>query len=75
MPMPTSTQVDNTNGTALLLWESAPPPGCTALASTDLPLTYNNKDTYLPDILICRPELADDMLEAAAGFLEENGSY
>ena len=39
------------------------------------PLTYNNKDTYLPDILICRPELADDMLEAAAGFLEENGSY
>ena len=62
-------------------WDSAAPVGvCTAagLHCSRLdgsPLTYNNKDTYLPDILICRPELADDMLEAAAGFLEENGSY
>ena len=62
-------------------WDSAAPVGvCTAagLHCSRLdgsPLSYNNKDTYLPDILICRPELADDMLEAAAGFLEENGSY
>ena len=62
-------------------WDSAAPVGvcpaaglhCSRLDGS--PLTYNNKDTYLPDILICRPELADDMLEAAAGFLEENGSY
>ena len=26
------------------------------------PLTYNNPDTYLPDLLICRPELADQVL-------------
>ena len=62
-------------------WDSAAPVGvCTAagLHCSRLdgsPLSYNNKDTYLPDILICRPELADDMLEAAAGFLEENGRY
>jgi len=27
------------------------------------PLTYNNADPYLPDLLVCRPELADQMLE------------
>jgi 3'(2'), 5'-bisphosphate nucleotidase len=26
------------------------------------PLVYNNKDTYLPDLLICRPELAEQVL-------------
>ena len=26
------------------------------------PLVYNNKDTYMPDLLICRPELADRVL-------------
>ncbi len=27
------------------------------------PLLYNRKDTYLPDLLICKPELADDVLD------------
>lgn len=26
------------------------------------PLVYNNADPYLPDLLVCRPELADDVL-------------
>ena len=32
------------------------------------PLMYNNPDPYLPDLLICRPELADDVLAALATF-------
>jgi 3'(2'), 5'-bisphosphate nucleotidase len=30
------------------------------------PLRYNNRDTYLPDLLICRPEWAGRVLEAVA---------
>jgi len=30
------------------------------------PIRYNNKDTYLPDLLICRPEFADQVLELVA---------
>jgi 3'(2'), 5'-bisphosphate nucleotidase len=30
------------------------------------PLRYNNADTYLPDLLICRPELAAAALDAVA---------
>jgi 3'(2'), 5'-bisphosphate nucleotidase len=26
------------------------------------PLEYNRPDPWLPDLLICRPELADDVL-------------
>jgi 3'(2'), 5'-bisphosphate nucleotidase len=29
-------------------------------------LTYNNRDTWLPDLLICRPEFAKPVLEAVA---------
>ena len=32
------------------------------------PLRYNNADPYLPDLLICRPELAAAAIEAASGF-------
>ena len=32
------------------------------------PLRYNNLDPYLPDLLICRPELADRTLEALETF-------
>ncbi|WP_347302162.1 3'(2'),5'-bisphosphate nucleotidase CysQ [Croceibacterium sp. TMG7-5b_MA50] len=31
------------------------------------PLHYNNQDTWLPDLLICRPEWADRVLEIVAG--------
>lgn len=62
-------------------WDSAAPVGvckaaglhCSRLDGSEL--LYNNKDTYMPDILICRPELADDILEMAATFRQENGSY
>src|SRR5690606_22187003 len=30
------------------------------------PLRYNNPEPYLPDLLICRPELAAAVLEAVA---------
>jgi 3'(2'), 5'-bisphosphate nucleotidase len=32
------------------------------------PLRYNRADPYLPDLLICRPELAEPALAALAGF-------
>lgn len=32
------------------------------------PLRYNNADTYLPDLLICRAELAGEVLRLAAEF-------
>lgn len=33
-------------------------------------LVYNNEDPYLPDLLVCRPELADRALELLADFEE-----
>jgi 3'(2'), 5'-bisphosphate nucleotidase len=53
-------------------WDSAAPVGVAASAGLcasridGSPLTYNNEHPYLPDLLICRPELADDLLEAIA---------
>jgi 3'(2'), 5'-bisphosphate nucleotidase len=32
------------------------------------PLIYNQSEPYLPDLLICRPELATDALAALADF-------
>jgi len=32
------------------------------------PIRYNNPDTYLPDLLICRKELADEVLRLAAQY-------
>jgi 3'(2'), 5'-bisphosphate nucleotidase len=31
------------------------------------PLVYNREDTYLPDLLICRPEYADTVLGLVRG--------
>ncbi len=31
------------------------------------PLVYNGSDPWLPDFLVCRPELADDVLHALWG--------
>jgi len=30
------------------------------------PLRFNQPDPYLPDLIICRPELAADILKAVA---------
>lgn len=62
-------------------WDQAAPVGV-ALASglhasrlNGEKLTYNNADTYIPDLLICRPELADELLSHASDYLDEHGSF
>lgn len=51
-------------------WDSAAPAGVVAAAglhATRLngsPLIYNRRDPYLPDLLMCRPELAGVLLDA-----------
>ena len=56
-------------------WDNAAPVGV-ALASglhcsrlDGSPLVYNQRDTYLPDLLICRPELAERTLETIAKYI------
>jgi 3'(2'), 5'-bisphosphate nucleotidase len=54
-------------------WDSAAPIAVAASAGLHVsringePLRYNRADPWLPDILVCRPELADDCI-AALGF-------
>jgi 3'(2'), 5'-bisphosphate nucleotidase len=51
-------------------WDSAAPvavaqaAGLTAVRSDGSPLVYNDADPWLPDLLVCRPELADRLLAA-----------
>ena len=53
-------------------WDSAAPvavarsAGLHASRLDGSPLRYNRPDPYLPDLLICRPELADQLLAALA---------
>ncbi|HWH31413.1 MAG TPA: 3'(2'),5'-bisphosphate nucleotidase CysQ [Egibacteraceae bacterium] len=53
-------------------WDSAAPvavaraAGLHASRLDGSPLVYNREDPYLPDLLICRPELADRVLAALA---------
>jgi 3'(2'), 5'-bisphosphate nucleotidase len=53
-------------------WDSAAPVGVAAAAGLHVsrldgsPLVYNRPDPWLPDLLICRPELADAVLELTA---------
>jgi len=53
-------------------WDSAAPAGVAAAAGLHVsrlngsPLRYNQPDPYLPDLIICRPELAADILNAIA---------
>ncbi|WP_033073218.1 3'(2'),5'-bisphosphate nucleotidase CysQ [Sphingopyxis sp. MWB1] len=42
--------------------------GLHASRADGTPLRYNAHDTYLPDLLICRKELAGEVLRIAAGF-------
>jgi 3'(2'), 5'-bisphosphate nucleotidase len=54
-------------------WDSAAPVAVAAAAGLHAsridgsPLTYNAADPYLPDLVICRPELADAVLAVTAG--------
>ncbi len=51
-------------------WDSAAPvavaraAGLTAVRLDGSPLRYNDPDPYLPDLLVCRPELAERLLDA-----------
>lgn len=51
-------------------WDSCAPVAVAAAAGLHTsrldgsPLVYNRRDPYLPDLLICRPELADRVLDA-----------
>jgi len=53
-------------------WDSAAPAGVAAAAGLHVsrldgsPLRYNQPNPYLPDLVICRPELAVDILRAIA---------
>ena len=38
------------------------------------PLVYNRPDTYLPDLLICRKEHAEEVLALVAAFAEETAA-
>ena len=56
-------------------WDSAAPVAVARAAGLHTsrldgsPLTYNQADPYLPDLLICRPESADRLLDALAGLV------
>lgn len=62
-------------------WDQAAPVGvcqaaglhCSRLDGGEL--TYNNEDTYVENLLICRPELADDILSLAVDYLDAHGSF
>ena len=51
-------------------WDSAAPAGVVRAAGLHAsridgsPLLYNRHDPYLPDLLMCRPELAEQLLDA-----------
>ena len=53
-------------------WDSAAPAGVAmalgfaACRIDGSPLEYNVADTYLPDLVICRPELREQIVEAIA---------
>lgn len=55
-------------------WDNCAPAAVAAAAGLHVsradgaPLRYNNADTYLPDLLICRKELADEVLRFAAEY-------
>lgn len=54
-------------------WDSAAPAAVALAAGLHVsrldgsPLVYNRPDPWLPDLVVCRPELADDVLAATAG--------
>ena len=55
-------------------WDNCAPVAVAAAAGLHVsrvdgsPIRYNNPDTYLPDLLICRKELAEDVLRVAAEY-------
>lgn len=62
-------------------WDSAAPVGVARAAGLHCsrldgsPLSYNKEDTFLPDLLICREELAEEIIRLAGEFREATGGY
>lgn len=60
-------------------WDSCAPAAVAAAAGLHVsrldgvPLRYNNPDPYLPDLLVCRPELASRVLDALRNGLPDFG--
>lgn len=62
-------------------WDQAAPVGvaqaaglhCCRLDGSEI--RFNNEDTFIPDILICRPELKDEILDHAQAFAAEHGGF
>lgn len=61
------------HGGGMYEWDSAAPVGVAAAAGLHVsridgtPLRYNRPDPWLPDLLVCRPELAERCLAALEG--------
>lgn len=62
-------------------WDNAAPVGVAQAAGLHTTRldgstpTYNNESPYLPDLLICRPDISDAILAAAAKYKDEHGSF
>ncbi|KAB1501397.1 3'(2'),5'-bisphosphate nucleotidase CysQ [Corynebacterium sp. 320] len=58
------------------VWDNAAPVGLAQAAGLHTsrldgsPVDYGAEDTYLPDLLICRPDIADKLLSAADKYLQ-----
>ena len=54
-------------------WDSAAPAAVALAAGLHVsridgsPMVFNDRDPWLPDFLVCRKELADDVLQALRG--------
>lgn len=62
-------------------WDNAAPVGIAQAAGLYVArldgekLTYNHESPYLPDLMVSRPEIAQDILQAAAAYKEEHGEF
>lgn len=62
-------------------WDQAAPVGVAQAAGLHVSRLdgsqhrFNRADTYIPDLLICRKELADEMLGHIADYASQHGSY
>lgn len=62
-------------------WDQAAPVGvalaaglwCSRLDGTEI--TFNNEDTFIPDLVICRPEIKDEILAHAGAYAAEHGGF
>ena len=60
-------------------WDSAAPvavarsAGLFASRIDGSPLKYNQADVWLPDLVVCRPELAEPILQYLSTHLEQTG--